>query len=214
MSSSAFNRDARGRSPLQQEQVERTRQKILDGLVRVLNGGVAGLSVPAVAREAGVSVPTVYRYYKSKEELLRGLAEAYEARLGGSSPLPPPPADCDRLGPYLRALFLAYEEMEPALRTVIATGTGSRVRRTQVLQHLRMIEDWLDAVAPDLSDEDHVCLRDVIAVLTGSATQRAFKDYLDLPAEEAARLVTWAMRQLVRAAQSGHERGDDALRKT
>lgn len=205
MSSSVFNRDPRGRSPLQQEQVERTRQKILDGLVRVLDGGVAGLSVPAVAREAGVSVPTVYRYYKSKEELLRGLAEAYEARLGGSGLLPPPPADCDRLGPYLRTLFLRYEEMEPTLRTVMATVTGGAVRRNQMLERLRLIEDWLDTVAPDLNDEDHVRLRDVIAVLTGSATQRAFKDYLDLPAEEAAQLVAWAMRQLVRAAQSGHE---------
>lgn len=204
MSSSVFSRDPRGRSPLQQEQVERTRQKILDGLVRVLDRGVAGLSVPAVAREAGVSVPTVYRYYKSKEDLLRGLADAYEARLGGSS-LSPPPADCDRLGAYLRTLFLRYDEMEPTLTSVLTTAAGSQPRRAQILQRLRMIEDWLDTVAPDLSDEDHVRLRDIIAVLTCSATQRAFKDYLDLPAEEAARLVSWAMRQLVQSAQSGQD---------
>ncbi len=207
MSSSVFNRDPRGRSPLQQEQVERTRQKILDGLVRVLDRGVAGLSVPAVAREAGVSVPTVYRYYNSKEDLLRGLADAWEVRLGAISLLPPP-ADCDRLGPYVRTLFLRYEEIEPTLRTVMAMAEGNQGRRTEMLQRLRMIEDWLDTVAPDLSDEDHVRLRDVIAVLTGSATQRAFKDYLDLPAEEAAQLVSWAMRQLLRAAQSGQDTGD------
>lgn len=202
MNSSVFNRDARGRSPLQQEQVERTRQRILDGLVRVLARGVARLSMPAVAREAGVSVPTVYRYFKSKEELLRGLEDMHEAHLGGVSVWSPPPTDFESLSSYLRVLFLRYEEMEPMLRTLMSTAAGSPAPQTQMRAGLRTIEDWLDSVAPSLSDEDHVRLRDLIAVLTGSPTQRAFKDYLNLTAGDAAERVSWAVRQLVRAAQA------------
>ncbi len=203
MSREAFDRNAPGRSPLQQEQVERTRQKILDGLVRVLARGLAGLSVPAVARESGVSVPTVYRYFKSKEELLAGLADEYEARLGASSLLPPPPSDLDTLGSYLRLLFATYEDMEPALRTVMATTTAVPARHTQVLQRLRTIEDWLDNVAPEISDEDHVRLRDLVAVLFDSNSQRAFKDYLGLSPGEAAETVAWAIRHLVGTARAG-----------
>ncbi len=194
-------RDPRGRSPLQQEQVERTRQKILEGLARVLSRGVAALSVPSVARESGVSVPTVYRYFKSKEELLRGLVDEYEARLGVGV-LPPPPVDLDGLSSYLRALFRRYEEMEPSLRT-LAAAHGVSQTRAHAAQRLRAIEDWLDTVAPDVSDEDHVRLRNLVAVLLAPATQRAFKDDLDVPPDEAAEAVSWAVRRLLRATQLG-----------
>src|SRR5438093_9681250 len=61
-------------SPLREEQAEVTRRRILDALVRTMAKGVAGLSVPAVAAEAGVSVPTVYRHFRTKADLVAALA--------------------------------------------------------------------------------------------------------------------------------------------
>ena len=48
-------------SPLREAQAEATHDPILEGVVRTIAKGVSELSVPAVAREAGVSVATVYR---------------------------------------------------------------------------------------------------------------------------------------------------------
>ena len=61
------------RSELRAEQAEETRRRILDAALRVMATGLASLSVPAVAREAGVSVPTVYRHFGTKAELLAGV---------------------------------------------------------------------------------------------------------------------------------------------
>src|SRR3990172_5060569 len=69
-------------SALRDEQVEATRVRILDALVRTMANGVAGLSIPAVAREARVSVPTVYRHFGSKEGLLAALSPYVLARAG------------------------------------------------------------------------------------------------------------------------------------
>src|SRR5262245_59662714 len=48
-----------------------SRRRILEAATAVLARGVDELSMPAVAREAGVSVPTVYRNFPDKNALLR-----------------------------------------------------------------------------------------------------------------------------------------------
>ena len=56
---------------LRASQAAATRRRIVDGLLAVLaEDHPATLSVPAVARRAGVSVATVYRYFPTKEALL------------------------------------------------------------------------------------------------------------------------------------------------
>ena len=44
--------------------------------------GLADLSIPEVAREAGVSVPTVYRYFMAKRELIEALGIYTLQKLG------------------------------------------------------------------------------------------------------------------------------------
>src|SRR4051812_38582197 len=88
-------------STLRDERADDTRRRILDGLVRTMAGGVAGLSVPAVAREAGVSVPTVYRYFRTKAELVDALAPY----LADKSRLMEKPAESADLRTIVREIF-------------------------------------------------------------------------------------------------------------
>ena len=62
-----------GRSSLRQEQAARTRRRILDAATRVFEEhGFAGTRIEDVAREAGVAVPTVYKVFTNKANLLIG----------------------------------------------------------------------------------------------------------------------------------------------
>src|SRR4026207_1350213 len=64
------------RSPLRDERANQTRTRILDGLVQVMaHNGIAELSIPLVAKEAGVSIPSVYRYFPTKKALITALDE-------------------------------------------------------------------------------------------------------------------------------------------
>ena len=76
-------------SPLRQEQMKRTREQILEGLIRAMAHGLADLSIPEVAREAGVSVPTVYRYFRAKRELIEALGIYALQKLGAVHLQPP-----------------------------------------------------------------------------------------------------------------------------
>ena len=56
-----------------------TRERILDAVVVVMQRDPTGYTIPQVAKEAGVAVPTVYRHFASKKALFDGLRERAEA---------------------------------------------------------------------------------------------------------------------------------------
>ena len=65
---------------------DRTRQRLLDAATEILNRvGIQGATTREIARRAGVNEVTLFRHFKSKEQLLRavlqrGLAAASPAR--------------------------------------------------------------------------------------------------------------------------------------
>src|SRR5436305_13309875 len=97
------------RSQLRQEHTERTRDLILEGLIRTVASGVVTWSIPDVAREAGVSVPTVYRYFRTKKDLVQALS-VYVLRKAGlnNMQLPHNPEDLISLA---RELYIRSEGM-------------------------------------------------------------------------------------------------------
>ena len=83
------------RSELRAQQAEETRARILEATARVMARGIATISIPAVAREAGVSVPTVYRHFGSKRDLLSAIYPYALKRAGAHEP--PFPESLDEL---------------------------------------------------------------------------------------------------------------------
>ncbi len=185
-------------SNLRQEQMRRTREQILDALVRTIGQGVAGLSIPAVAREAGVSIPTIYRYFHNKQELVAALGGYLMQKMGMASLQPP--RSLDDLLAISRYGFVKAEDMDEAIKIVAVSELGSQMRRDAMPLRIKMLEDALAAELAPLNEQDRVRLRNMILVLTSSAMIRAFKEYLDLSGEAAADNVAWAVRLLVRAA--------------
>ena len=75
-------------SSRRREQAERTRDAILESArQRFLVDGYAGATVAAIARDAAVSVETIYKAYGGKPGLVRAL---WQRGLGGRGPIPAP----------------------------------------------------------------------------------------------------------------------------
>ncbi len=186
-------------SNLRQEQMRRTREQILDALVRTIGQGVAGLSIPAVAREAGVSIPTIYRHFHNKQELVAALGGYLMQKMGVASMQQP--RSLDDLLAFARYTFVKAEDMDEAVKIIAVSELGSQMRKNAMPLRIKMLEDALaDELAP-LNEQERVRLRNMILILTSSAMIRAFKEYLDLSGEAAADTVEWAIHLLVRAAR-------------
>src|SRR4051794_25144774 len=93
-----------------EQQAAQTRELILGAVVRVLAGGLADVSVPAIAREAGVSVRTVYRHFPTKRDLLLALGEHMDRQAGYE--MEPRPRTLDELADAVRVAFRTADTLD------------------------------------------------------------------------------------------------------
>ena len=191
-----MNKQRDYQSPLRQEQARRTREQILEGLIQAMaRGGLADLSIPAVAREAGVSVPTIYRYFHTKRELIESLG-GYLIQKAGITPGLPSPQSPEELIALVKGLFLTYEGADEMLRAAAMSELSYEMRQYTLPRRIEVIEEALRPVADSFNETERIHLRNSVFILTTTAIVRAFKDYLNLSGEEAAETVAWAIRTL------------------
>lgn len=187
-------------SGLRAQQAEATRTRILEALVRTMADGVAGLSIPAVAREAGVSIPTVYRHFGSKKGLVEALGPFVVAK-GGLMPekLPETVAEFESMA---RQMFRNLAGMDLTLRAAMASELGQQVRQATMPMRLGIIRGVFGRLAPDLPEGDRDRLADLAMILVSTPSFRAYKDYLGLGPDASAELVTWAIATLIEGARN------------
>jgi len=187
-------------SRLREEQTQQTRERILEGLIKAMAKGIANLSIPAVAREAGVSVPTVYRYFRTKKELVEALGGyLLEKKMGINTSTIQLPHSPEELVEAVKATFLMVERQDETVLAASASELSYEMRKEALPQRLRMIEQALAPIADQFNETDRIRLRNIVLILSSSAMVRTFKDYLDMPGAEAADNVAWAILTLTRA---------------
>ena len=96
-----------------------SRQRILAATAEVLGrNGMTKLSLSEVASQAGVSRPTLYRYFADKRELLDAFVvwerQYYERAVAEATAGLPP---CERLDAALRVI-VEYQQSYPGLRMI------------------------------------------------------------------------------------------------
>lgn len=189
------------RSPLRKQQAAATHDRILDALIAAMADGLAEVSMPAVARRAGVSVATVYRHFPNKQALFDAMP-GYFARRTGSGTVSDDgndgfrvPASADELERMLVSAFEATERMDPVMRAAIDSPLGDEARRAQMPQRLRFIETTVETVAPGLEEPVRARLARLLVVLTSSGAQRTMSA-AGLGPRQAADDVMWIIRAL------------------
>ncbi len=186
-------------SPLRDQQADATRRRILDALVRTMADGVAALSIPAVAREAGVSIPTIYRHFGSKQ----GLVEALNPYVLAKSGLVPEklPETIAEFEPMARQMFRNLAGMDLTLRAAMASELGQQVRRATMPKRLEKIREVIGRFAPDVPDGERDRLVSLALILMSTPSFHAYKDYLGLGPDASAKLVSWALGTLIEGAR-------------
>lgn len=187
------------RSDLRAEQAEGTRARILDAALRVMTTGVASLSIPAVAREAGVSVPTVYRHFGTKAELLAAMYP-HAARRSGLDRLALPTSIGD-LRPSLRAFFEHVDAMGDMERAAMASPIADEVRHATMKGRFERIRRIGDTIDPPLSKADQDRITRLLVILTSSGSLRMWRDHLGSSVDEAVDDIDWFLKAAIAATR-------------
>ena len=186
------------RSQLRVLQAEETRARILDASVRVMARGLASVSIPAVAREAGVSVATIYRHFATKRDLLAAVYPHLVRRAGLDELVPPRSVDEVRDG--VRAYFDHVESFDDLARAAMASPASEEARRINIPDRLAMARQLADSIVPTLLEVDRDRIARLLVILTSSSALRMWRDHLGSTVDEAADDVDWVVRAAIAAA--------------
>ncbi len=187
-------------SKIRKRQKQQTRTRILEGLIKVMGDGLADISIPAVAKASEISIPTIYRYFPTKQALIDALPAYLAEKIG--APTLAPQSDLENYLATIKAFYSNADKMDESLRAAALSEAAGNIRRTTRPERLQMVEDMLTPFITDLPIEEQKRLRNVVLVLATSAVIRAFTDYLDLSWQEAADHVVWAIQTLVNGASA------------
>jgi AcrR family transcriptional regulator len=176
-------------------QAQATQTRILEATVSVMARGVASLSIPAVAREAGVSVPTVYRHFGTKQDLLAAVYLHVVRRAAPAEFVPP--RTLDELGAGIRTIFGGLDTADDLARAAVASPAAAEMRRAGMPERLEIYRRLADAIAPNLARADRARIARLLTVLISSSALRLWRDHLGSSVEEAADDIDWAIKAAV-----------------
>ena len=195
------NRESRiYQSELRAEQAEETRRRILDAALRVMHTGLARLSMPAVAREAGVSVPTVYRNFRTKADLLAAMYP-HAARRAGLDGVPDPAAVRD-VKTAVHAVIKRLDALDDVSRAAFASPIADEVRHATMPSRYARIRRLSESIEPPLSAAALDRITRLLVVLISQSSLRTWRDHLGVSAEQAADDVDWILRAAIAAARA------------
>ncbi|MEO5703605.1 MAG: helix-turn-helix domain-containing protein [Candidatus Limnocylindrales bacterium] len=195
------NRESRSyRSQLREEQADATRDRILEATLRVLTGGVAGVSIPAVAREAGVSIPTVYRIFGTKRALFEAI-HPYSVRRANLPELKQP-TSYPELRDGLRILFDHVDSLDDMARAAMGGAGADEIRHATMERRIAMTRQVTDGIAPGLGAIERERVARLLTVLTASASLRMWRDHLGVPVDEAIDEIEWILKAVVASSRS------------
>jgi AcrR family transcriptional regulator len=193
-------------SPNRKAQAEETQRRILLALVDLLVEERPGtVSIPQVARRAGVSVRIVYHYFPTKEALFERLTESMDDLV--TVPEEGRPALAHSPAELAEALPSQYRFLEANRRAFLALTVsefGDQVAQQRRESRTVRTDAALEPLSDKLDDEEMRRLRGIVGLLSSFDGFEALTKAWGLTTEEAAETASWAILTLCnRARRSG-----------
>jgi AcrR family transcriptional regulator len=135
-------------SGIREKQLQRRKLETLDVALRLLmERGYANLNMDELAVEAGISKPTLYQYFNSKDELVaQAVAQMFEKLEEQVSALPEK-SPAEKLEHFMRSALKARSEQ----RFLLGSGDGEVMRsivkhHPRIRQHMLATKNKLEAL--------------------------------------------------------------------
>jgi AcrR family transcriptional regulator len=143
-----------------------------------------GVSMPAVADRAGVSVRTLYRYFPGRDDLEHVAAGWLERRTREAMDNAPP--DRANVEQYLRLLWTDFANELPAVLVQHSTPAGRKLRVARLPQARAHVDHALD---PAVTGDRRAEVIDLVVAVSSSSMFLELVDRMGHEPERAAELV-------------------------
>ncbi len=182
------------RSPARDAQAAETRASIVEALFEQLHSeSLTDFSVPKVARRAGVSTRTVYRYFPTRDDLLA----AVEAHVNEVAPEPAAPTDATDASSFVGELYAYFDRNSELIEAQSRTRLGGEVLDRSRARRRAGRGQLLDQMFPGVGERERLKRFALVRTLISSRTWRLMTQEVGLSTEEATEVVTWAIDALI-----------------
>jgi AcrR family transcriptional regulator len=177
---------------------EMTRDVIVDALVaQLLQGGAFDFTYFALARRAGVSVRTIYRYFPKRDDLLDELSRRVNAVMG----LKEYPRTREATTALVRSLFPKFDRNAPLVTAQIQAGLAGRLRAKARHKRVGVVHDVLASALPHVPAERRRAAAGIISILLSSNTWARLRDEVGLDGNQSGEITAWAIDTLWRSLE-------------
>jgi AcrR family transcriptional regulator len=186
------------------------RHAIFDALVRHLEAGDADdIPMETLAREAGVSRRTLYRYFPSRADLLAAAGEWIRAE---ALQLPVDIGD-EGIAESFRSATTRMQQRPQLARALLRTQTGRAVRSGYRDARVKAIRTAVRREVPGLSRREVERAAAVLGLLCSSSAWITIQDESGLEASSAQAAVVWAIETLLARLREGRHATQNGRRQ-
>lgn len=197
---------------LRDQQQALTRELILRSVVAQLeNGELGDLTIPDVAKSAGVSVRTVYRHFATREELLAAASEWIAEHYFAVAGLP------ETLEAQIDAVGLqpaSWDEHPNLVRAMALTRVGQAVRSQRRARRLKLIQRALSELTDNLPEQEQRRAEAVFGYLSNMLAWVTMRDENGLSGEQVGEALRWALETLADDLRRRNDAAGMATKKT
>jgi len=179
---------------LNDRHTDATQKLILSTALDLLErSGVTEVTVRAVAKQAGMSERTVFRYFADRDEFLDALAKY----ASGQMHTPRPPATIDELLKYPGPLYRWFEERAQLIQGVLHTEIFTRVRFEVAEQRWRAVADLIDGHASHRPRKERMLAATNINYYLSASTWNYYRKHFRLSLDDTIACAKSAVRLAV-----------------
>lgn len=184
------------RSALREEQAARTRDRIADAAAALMGAtrNPEAITFKAVAQRAGVTEMTVYRHFPTREDLLRGLWQALNERMGPGIGMP---GSVEELLAQHAALLSGFDTIAPQIIAGITTPQGREMRASLNEPRRRAFRAIVQQQAPHLGATARTRAAAILQLLHSAHAWMSLREQWDFDGREAAAATRWAIDVLL-----------------
>ncbi len=176
--------------------VDLTQRVIMDAAIELLETKPANeISVRAVAKHAGVSERTVFRYFATRDDLLDALAIEVSRRLDA----PAAPTSLEELLAYPKAIYPRFEAKKALTKAALHSELFDRIRSLNTERRGKAVRLLIDELAPHRDERERTLAAASIFYQLVAATWHYYRYYFGLSLEDSIECATTAIVQALAA---------------
>jgi len=178
----------------------RTRNRVVDALLDLVDEGHLRPPAALVAQRAGVSLRSVFQHFDDLETLFRVAGERHRQRFAHLEPLPELPAELEpRVAAYVAHRARLLEAVRPMFRAAALQAPFSEgIAARQAAAWARHREALTAAFAPELRRAaDPVRLRHALEAAASGSAWDVLRGSAGLPPAEAGRVLELMLLRLL-----------------